>query len=371
MPPKYTMSDSESESDKSTPEVLSDEKLEKGLRDTVANIYKTGNLDELTVKRVRLATEKALGLDEGFFKGDARWKSKSDEIIKNEVELQESNQEEKREEDDEEEASPIPPAKAQAPTKKARDAKRGKSEDAFKPRKRRKTSTPAESEEPSAGSSDEDGEPVKQPGKKVVKKATNKKQSDAVTKDDMSDESDTAPKAQTNESLEPGADKEASDSEMSVVLDEEPPPKKMRQKSAKAESTGKKGRKPAAPKKKDADLDPDQAEIKRLQGWLLKCGIRKMWFRELAPYDTPKAKIKHLKDMLKEAGMEGRYSLEKAKQIREERELKADLETVQEGARRWGTGSAGEESDDGQPKRRAARGRTVLAFLSDDGEETD
>lgn len=85
MPPKYTMSDSESESDKSTPDVLSDEKLEKGLRDTVGNIYKTGNLDELTVKRVRLATEKALGLDEGFFKGDARWKSKSDEIIKNEV----------------------------------------------------------------------------------------------------------------------------------------------------------------------------------------------------------------------------------------------------------------------------------------------
>lgn len=179
-----------------------------------------------------------------------------------------------------------------------------------------------------------------------------------------------APKPKAEGSPE-SADKEASESEMSVVLDEEPPPKKKRQRSTKAESTGKKGRKPAASNKKDADLDPNQAEIKRLQGWLLKCGIRKMWSRELAPYDTPKAKIKHLKDMLKDAGMEGRYSLEKAKQIREERELKADLEMVQEGAKRWGTGSAGEESEDSQPKTRAPRGRKVLAFLSDDGEETD
>ncbi|GAD99419.1 transcriptional regulator, putative [Paecilomyces variotii No. 5] len=368
MPPKYAMSDSEqSESEKSTPEIPSDEKLERGLRNTVADIFKKGNLDELTVKRVRLATEKALGLEEGFFKGDVRWKTKSDEIIKDEVEVQENKQEEKKEEADEEETSPIPPEKAQAPAKKAKDVKRGKSEDTSKPRKRRKTSTPLESEEPSA-SSDEEGEPVKQPGKKVVKKTTNKKQPDA-TKDDMSDESDSAPKPQDDQSPE-SAEKEASESEMSVVLDEEPLPKK-RQRSAKAESTGKKGRKPAASKKKDADLDPDQAEIKRLQGWLLKCGIRKMWFRELAPYDTPKAKIKHLKDMLKEAGMEGRYSLEKAKQIREERELKADLEMVQEGAKRWGTGSAGEESDESQPKRQAPRGRKALAFLSDDGEETD
>ena len=51
---------------------------------------------------------------------------------------------------------------------------------------------------------------------------------------------------------------------------------------------------------------PDQAEIKRLQG------IRKFWSKELASYDTPKAKIKNLKQMLAEAGMTGRYSQEKA-----------------------------------------------------------
>lgn len=156
---------------------------------------------------------------------------------------------------------------------------------------------------------------------------------------------------------------------MSVVIDEEPKPAPKRQKTTKAPKEKKK----AAPKGKDEDVDPNQAEIKRLQGWLVKCGIRKMWWRELQPYDTPKEKIKHLKQMLEDAGMKGRYSLDKARQIRDERELKADLEQIQQGAKDWGKGSGdeGEASDGGAPRRRAARGRQALAFLDSDGEETD
>lgn len=88
MPPrKYAVSDSEEESasESTAPAIPSDEKLERGLRDTVVKIYKAGNMEELTVKRVRLATEKALGLEEGFFKADPRWKEKSDRIIRDEV----------------------------------------------------------------------------------------------------------------------------------------------------------------------------------------------------------------------------------------------------------------------------------------------
>jgi len=97
-----------------------------------------------------------------------------------------------------------------------------------------------------------------------------------------------------------------------------------------------------------------------------------MWFRELAPYDSPKAKIKHLKDMLKDAGMEGRYSIEKAKLIREEKELQADLEMVQEGAKRWGTAETDEGGDvHKKPRRGLARGFKNFDFLGDDGEETD
>lgn len=191
------------------------------------------------------------------------------------------------------------------------------------------------------------------------------------------------------------AAKEDSDSEMSVVLDEEPKPAPKKRKSA--DGPAKKGKKPApkaAPKAKEEE-DPDQAEIKRLQGWLVKCGIRKMWFRELAPYDTPKAKIKHLKGMLEEAGMTGRYSQEKANKIRDERELKADLEQIQQGAQHWGEdggsrrrGARGgkpapkipddededddEDSDEDVAQKRVPRGRQSLAFLDDeDGEESD
>lgn len=160
---------------------------------------------------------------------------------------------------------------------------------------------------------------------------------------------------------------EQSESEMSVLLDEEP--KKQRPKKA---PSAPKARNTKSTSKPITDLDPDQAEIKRLQGWLIKCGIRKMWARELALYDTPKAKIKHLKKMLEDVGMKGRYSADKARQIREARELQADLEAVKEGASRWGTGTAQDESgSEEKPRRRLVKGRQSLAFLSDDGEETD
>lgn len=169
-----------------------------------------------------------------------------------------------------------------------------------------------------------------------------------------------------------GENADASGSELSVLIDEDPKPKKKRRQNS-ATGAERRGRKPSASKPKaNADIDPDQAEIKRLQSWLIKCGIRKLWGKELKPYDSSKAKIKHLKHMLAEAGMTGRYSLEKANQIKEERELKADIEAVQEGAERWGKDTE-EVDDDGRmkPKKRLVRGAQVLDFLSSDGEETD
>lgn len=170
---------------------------------------------------------------------------------------------------------------------------------------------------------------------------------------------------------------EDSESEMSVVLDEAPP-KKQRKKSASAGPKAKAAPKAKATKASDKpakEETPDEAEIKRLQGWLVKCGIRKLWHRELAPYDAPKAKIKHLKEMLKDAGMDGRYSEPKAKAIKERRELEADLEAVQEGAKQWGNESGDDgESDEGEaaprPQRRAAANRFV-DFGEDDDDDDD
>lgn len=59
--------------------------LEEALRNTVVSIFKSGTLDELTVRRVRLSSEKKLGLEVDFFKNHASWKEKSAAIIKEEV----------------------------------------------------------------------------------------------------------------------------------------------------------------------------------------------------------------------------------------------------------------------------------------------
>ena len=169
-----------------------------------------------------------------------------------------------------------------------------------------------------------------------------------------------------------------SESEMSIVLDEDPKAakKKRRRKSESKQPTSGKAKTSKARKSSEGPGDPDAEEIKRLQGWLIKCGIRKMWYKELAPHDGSKAKIKHLKEMLADAGMSGRYSKEKADSIREERELKADLEAVQQGDKAWGKGEGDDGSDrdpgGSRPKRRLAKGLQGLDFLNDDdGEETD
>lgn len=172
---------------------------------------------------------------------------------------------------------------------------------------------------------------------------------------------------------------DASESELSVLIDDDPKPKKRRQKDSSGPKTKKTNHKASTNSKADTNADPDQEEIKRLQGWLVKCGVRKLWGKELKPYDTSKAKIKHLKGMLSDVGMTGRYSTEKASQIKESRELAADIEAVQEGAERWGAeededGEQGEKATgaDARPgARRLVRGAKNYDFLSSDGEETD
>ena len=195
------------------------------------------------------------------------------------------------------------------------------------------------------------------------------------------DEEDEVAKPDTKmDEPEHTADAIDSGSELSSLIDEDEAPKKRRKSkdSSKSkpkskpnsESAGKSKPKPKETSQDDAEI----AEIKRLQGWLAKCGIRKLWGKELKPYETSREKIKHLRDLLAEIGMTGRYSQEKAAQIREARELAADIEAVTEGNERWGKDQSGAESDGSQarPARRSlVRGAQTFDFLSSDGEETD
>ena len=263
-------------------------------------------------------------------------------------------------------------------------------------KKRRKKSRPTSSSEEalsSAPSQLSDGDNHATATKPKTKKSTKQPPSPskpAKSKTDYKSEIGESESglSDVNGKAAPPINAEASDSELSVLIDSEPPPKKKKQKSSSTLSE-KRGRKSTSTSSKSKpnppDADPDMSEIKRLQSWLVKCGIRKLWGKELKPYDTPKAKIKHLKDMLAAVGMTGRYSVEKASQIKEERELRADIEAVKEGAERWGKnvdaaaekpgGNGDSDSDDdgrGKPKRRLIRGAQVLDFLSSgDGEETD
>lgn len=78
------MSDSDSDIS-ATVKQPSERVLTSALRDAVAKIFQTGKEEELTIKRVRLAAEKKLGIDQGFFRNNDKWKGKSEQIIRDEV----------------------------------------------------------------------------------------------------------------------------------------------------------------------------------------------------------------------------------------------------------------------------------------------
>ncbi|KAF7512725.1 hypothetical protein GJ744_000292 [Endocarpon pusillum] len=381
------MSDSDLSDAPRSASIPSDSELEQALRTQVRKALKAGNRDDasITVSSMRKAAEEALGLDAGFYKSDEKWKEESKRIVHEAFDEYGADQ-----------SSPVksksPKAKPSKTSKLPPSKKRASPEvDNDAPKKRRKTQAALSSEEalstpPSEVSKEE--KPKSNPKSKTKKPTQKSIQPAKATKPKKKPEAKPEPVQGPTESEVSDApdapdapatvnDVEASDSELSVLIDEEPPPKKKRKGSSAAAE--KQGKKPSAPKAKatDADInDPDQAEIKRLQGWLVKCGIRKLWGKELKAYESSKAKIKHLKEMLADAGMTGRYSIEKAGQIKEARELKADIEAVKEGAERWGKEKDVKGADvdsDGRtkPKGRLVRGAQVLDFLSSDGEETD
>lgn len=287
---------------------------------------------------------------------------------------------------EEPESQPSPPpqkaAKAKKPAPKAQKPapkKRASTDSAPNAKKRqRRAKSESDVSELSSPLDDEDQSEIEDDSPKPTKKQSIKRKENVVESgsEDESEAVDTSSgKKEEEEEVRP---EDGSESEMSVVLDE-PPPKKRRQKSASAETKANAKPTKKAPAKATQNAQPvsaDEAEIKRLQGWLVKCGIRKLWHKELAPFDRPKAKINHLKGMLSDVGMVGRYSLEKAEAIKEQRELAADLEAVQEGAKKWGHGDeegSGEEeaATTARPRRRAAAASARFVDFGDSGEESD
>ncbi|KHJ32421.1 putative transcriptional regulator [Erysiphe necator] len=141
------------------------------------------------------------------------------------------------------------------------------------------------------------------------------------------------------------SDDKAMESDMSIVIDEEPLEKKRRKKKGskeeiiKAGKLKKEGNKASSHslKKNDKIASLEEMTLKKLQSQLRKCGVKKIWHFELKEYgEDTRAKINHLQKALKDIGMQGRFSEAKAREIKESRELKADLEAVKEGDMKWG-----------------------------------
>ncbi|KAK3672167.1 hypothetical protein LTR78_007920 [Recurvomyces mirabilis] len=324
--------------------------------------------EDITINLARSRAEKALALDAEFFKNNTTWKSKSKEIIQATVEDRQSPVKPKKS---------VPKAKAK-PAPKA-GTKRKSDEAQPKTKRQKKAVAPPESDEDddevAADSEIEDGakSPAPASNAKVSKKTSVGDSEDEEPKADDSalseppKEADEAPKTNGKPAMD-------DDSDMSDVIDE-PLPKKKRQKKSTSPSANKdKTKKAAKPAKAGKELTVDDEEIKRLQGWLVKCGIRKVWGKELAKCDTSKAKIKHLRSLLEDAGMTGRYSAEKAKQIKESRELAAEIEAANEFNDQWGQkkGEIQEESEESaveeEIKARPRKPRGLIDF-GDSGDE--
>ncbi|MCJ1378042.1 hypothetical protein MMC17_001138 [Xylographa soralifera] len=340
--------------------------LEQSLRNAVQDVYKRGDIEELTVKRMRKAVEKDLNLHEDFFKKPA-WKDKSKQIIEEEAESQAQGAPGK----DLNSSQTVPsrhktakPAKSARPLAKPSDNRPSSPESKSKKRRRISKDLVLEEELSDAQTSVAILETAK-----PCAQANHVQHSEESSKWGENEEDSKNQQAPTDTARA----ENHSESEMSDVIDDEPKAKSRKRIFTSGEPRSKVAKKVKDGQKaiKDQEIDPDAEEIKRLQGWLIRCGIRKMWYKELAPFETPKAKIKHLKEMLADAGMTGRFSLDKATEIREARELQADLEAVQAGDKQWGKVDSEEETKT-RPRRRLARGLQSLDFLNDDdGEETD
>ncbi|KAJ2254790.1 hypothetical protein GGI13_001963 [Coemansia sp. RSA 455] len=103
-----------------------------------------------------------------------------------------------------------------------------------------------------------------------------------------------------------------------------------------------------------------ETTITNLKQYITKCGLRKVWAKELAGLSGAQ-QIQHLKDMLSELGMEGRPTLEKCKKLKAKRDLLAELEEI----------GGGDDEPDLAPvsSGRSRRGGSTKVVRDDDTDE--
>ncbi|KAL7797276.1 hypothetical protein V8C37DRAFT_305870 [Trichoderma ceciliae] len=414
-------------------------KLKAALIEGTREVY-NAEPDGTSVNKVRRNVEEKLGLEDGFFTSET-WKQKSKTIIKAQVDkLLEEDASEPRYESDSKVGIKRQSSEAESPQLKRRKkaskpAKKKEESDIDDAPKNESTNTKVNKlvsrRKAKKNDSDEEGAKLEEsPSPARSRKRSVKQESEDESKHKVSDDGHTTPVKkqdtpgdETKPSVKTQPDSGAEDvkaaikdeaklevneeDEYSDVIDE-PQPTKRKRGEKKEPPSKSKASKSATKKVVTTPDDPKDAEIKKLQSQLAKCGIRKLWHMELKQHgENTGAKIRHLKKMLADIGMDGRFSEAKAREIKETRELQADVEAAQEMDRLWGTSSGGRVSrskskptkeetklnsgennedggdddgdddgnddgnDDGEPASFAARRRKAHADLAFLGDESD
>ncbi|KAL1894099.1 hypothetical protein Cpir12675_003834 [Ceratocystis pirilliformis] len=324
-----------------------DQAIEDAIHNTVASIWdKKGARDSLTVNGVRKAVEETLSLGSGFLTGD-EWNRKSRNIIK---ELVEKLSKEDSESDEEPEE----------PATKSNGKNKRKTNADSRPSNKRAKKAKATAKSPKAPRKIASSEDESEAELSIAELSDNAEASDKNT---------TTPNAIHNS----GNGMSGDESDLSSVIDE--PPTRKRTSVAKAKSKPEPKPKPA-PRKLPSPQSADQQEVKKLQQQLGKCGVRKIWGVELKAYgDDDRAKIQHLKNLLRDCGMTGRFSDARAKEIKEQRELMADLHDVQAMDQTWGASEAATGRTTRASRRAAPKSlkihNQVIEGLSDESEGDD
>lgn len=80
-----------------------------------------------------------------------------------------------------------------------------------------------------------------------------------------------------------------------------------------------------APVRRSASAE--EASVVRLKGYIAKCGVRRIWKRELDGL-TPREALAKLSDTLRSLGVEGRPTLEKCKAVKRRREFEEEMSAI-------------------------------------------
>ncbi|KAF4585901.1 transcriptional regulator [Ophiocordyceps camponoti-floridani] len=371
--------------------------IETALIDGTCHVYEA-DPESISVNGVRRHVEQKLDLEQDFFT-TGEWKNRSKALIKEYVDkLHDGWAPEPKGRLKRSSSEPqSPPVKRQKRVSHPKVTKRDKSRAGNAEGRPKEKKATARSKPRATASDDDEEEAVRSPpvNKKRKVKAKDESEDEAKGTTDQPDSHDegeleTPVKSHLERDGKKTSAQEKDDSdvdskepvedcdvkavvdeeeEYSDVIDEPPKPK------ARVKKNGKDASKTSKPAMKKVSVstaeDGPEAEVKKLQSQLVKCGIRKLWHNELKKYgDDSRAKTRHLKKMLADIGMDGRFSEAKAREIKETRELMAEAEAAQQMNQLWGSNSNGRASRS-KSKTTKAEESEMAEGGSEDGEEAE